>query len=180
MAVVLSEDQRQVLLLRREVFVLWDLPGGAIEKGESPAEAAVRECREETGYEIQLDRMIGQYLHPSVYGMGDQLTYAFRAHIVGGASRRSSLETTGMRWFALNEFPRGLQPLQHRMILDALVDTHEIVERRIDFPRWKLCAARVVFFFLRWRNVMLYFSWKKSRKAMGKQPRNHIDVDGRK
>ena len=149
MAVVLTPDRRQVLLLRREVFFLWDLPGGGIEEHEEPACAATRECREETGYEIETERLIGHYLHQSVYGEGDQLTYVFRAHAIGGKPKRIGLEITGLRWCNVDALPRGLQPLQQQMIADALTDGAEPFERRIDFPRWKLYPARVVFFVLR-------------------------------
>ncbi len=152
MAVVLTPDRRQVLLLRREVFILWDLPGGGIEKNEEPACAAVRECREETGYAIETERLIGRYLHQSVYGKGDQLTHVFRARVVGGKPKRIGLEITGLRWCDVDELPRGLQPLQRQMIADALADAAEPFERRIDFPKWKLYPARVVFFALRYIN----------------------------
>jgi 8-oxo-dGTP diphosphatase len=149
MAVVLTPDRGQVLLLRREVFILWDLPGGGIERNEEPASAAVRECREETGYAIEVDRDVGRYLHQSVYGRGDQLTHAFRAHAVGGKPKSIGLEITGLRWSSVTNLPRGLEPLQRRIIADALVDSAEPVERRIDFPNWKLYPARIVFFCLR-------------------------------
>ncbi len=149
MAVVLTEDHRQVLLLRREIFFLWDLPGGGIEKNEDPASAAVRECREETGYQIEVERFVGQYLHQSVYGRGDQLTHVYRARAVGGKPKRIGLEITGLGWCAVDALPRGLEPLQRQMIADALADAAEPFERRIDFPRWKLYPARVVFFILR-------------------------------
>ncbi len=149
MAVVLTPDRQQVLLLRREVFVLWDLPGGGIEENEEPACAAVRECREETGYNIVVERFVGRYLHQSVYGRGDQLTHVFRARAVGGKPKRIGLEITGLRWCDDDNLPRGLQPLQQQMIVDALSDAAEPFERRIDFPRWKLYPARVVFFVLR-------------------------------
>lgn len=145
MAVVLSEERQKVLLLRREIFILWDLPGGGIDKAETPAHAAVRECREETGYVIELDGALGTYLHPSVYGRGDQLTYAFRGHMVGGTARGLGLETFGVHWCPIDRLPRGLQPLQRQMIADALSDSREPVERRIDFPLWKLALARVAF-----------------------------------
>lgn len=149
MVVVLSQDRRQVLLLRREVFFLWDLPGGGIEKNEEPACAAVRECREETGYEIEIERFVGRYLHQSVYGRGDQLTHVFRARAVGGKPKRIGLEITGLRWCGVDNLPRSLEQLQRQMIADALVDVVEPFERRIDFPKWKLYPARVVFFILR-------------------------------
>lgn len=155
MAVVLSQDRRQVLLLRREFLLLWDLPGGGIEKGEDPAEAAVRETREETGYQIEIDNLVGRYLHQSVYGRGDQLTMAFRAHAIGGSPKRLGLETMGLRWFEMTKLPRGLEPLHRQIIADALADTAEAFERRIDFPRWKLYPARVVFSWVRFQNAVL-------------------------
>jgi 8-oxo-dGTP pyrophosphatase MutT (NUDIX family) len=155
MTVVLSEDRQKVLLLRREVFVLWDLPGGGIEQDEAPEAAAVRECREETGFEIEIERYMGQYLHQSIYGRGDQLTHAFRAHIIGGASRPSYLETTGMRWCALGDLPRGVQALQRQMILDATSSDADPIDRRLDFPLWKLYPARIIFYFVRWRNYII-------------------------
>jgi 8-oxo-dGTP pyrophosphatase MutT (NUDIX family) len=145
MAVVLSEDRKKVLLLRREIFILWDLPGGGIDKGEAPDHAAVRECREETGYVIELDGAVGKYLHQSVYGRGDQLTYAFRGHVIGGKARGLGLETFGLDWCLINRLPSGLQTLHRQIIADAVASSPDLYERRIDFPLWKLYPARVAF-----------------------------------
>lgn len=50
----------QILLARhyRADHLHWVLPGGAIEEDETPAEAAIREVREETGLEIVLERLL--------------------------------------------------------------------------------------------------------------------------
>jgi 8-oxo-dGTP diphosphatase len=162
MAVVLSEDGSRVLLLRREIFILWDLPGGEIEPGENPADAAVRECREETGVDIAVDRLIGIYRHQSVYNLGDQLTHAFRAHATGGTPRRVGLEITGLRWCRPEELPRGLQPLQRRMIMDAFEDRPEPYERCVRFPLWKLYPARIAFNIVRAVNGTIRFILHKS------------------
>jgi len=53
----------------------------------------------------------------------------------------------------VNALPRGVEPLQRQMIADALADLPEPVERRIEFARWKLYPARVIFFIMRWRNI---------------------------
>ena len=58
---VLSDAEGRVLLAlwNEEAEPLWTVPGGGVDLEETVAEAAVREVREETGYEIELVRMLG-------------------------------------------------------------------------------------------------------------------------
>ena len=71
----------------------WALPGGAIEPGETLAQAAVREAKEETGLEVQLLR--AHLKVRGVYDTGSQAfsyhIYYFEAAVVGGTleSQRS-------------------------------------------------------------------------------------------
>ena len=57
-AIAVVERDGQVLIGRRAADValggLWEFPGGKLRDGESPAEAAVRECQEETGLAIEV------------------------------------------------------------------------------------------------------------------------------
>ncbi|WLD94779.1 NUDIX hydrolase [Alkalihalobacillus sp. AL-G] len=41
--------------------VVWNFPGGGVEKNESPEEACIREVKEETGYNIEIDQMINRF-----------------------------------------------------------------------------------------------------------------------
>ena len=52
-------DAGKVLLIKRRDFQVWALPGGGIDAGESVAQAAVRETREETGLEVELQQLVG-------------------------------------------------------------------------------------------------------------------------
>lgn len=108
----------KVLLTKREDFEVWCLPGGAVEEGESLAQGAVREVREETGLDVELEELIGVY---SKLGfMNDVHAAVFRAKVVGGALRLQPGETIELGFFAADELPEEIVFGHGRRILDAL------------------------------------------------------------
>src|SRR5690242_20915491 len=61
-------DTGRVLLLRRGIepqIGKWTFPGGYVDLGESPAQAALRETREEVGMQVELGRVLGVYTDPA-------------------------------------------------------------------------------------------------------------------
>lgn len=56
----------EILLVRQYRLLVngvsWEIPGGEIEKGEDPAQAAIRECREETGVECRAVEPLVNYM----------------------------------------------------------------------------------------------------------------------
>ena len=94
-------DQGKVLLVKRTDFPLWDLPGGGIKEDESETEAALREAREETGFSIRVNYMIGKYERPEV----NDTQFIFSAEIIGGKAIYKGDETANLKWFALNSLP---------------------------------------------------------------------------
>ncbi|WP_298334209.1 NUDIX domain-containing protein [Ferrimicrobium sp.] len=68
----------ELLLVRQADMADWSLPGGAIELGETPTQAVVREVAEETGLdieEVELVTVVGGPRYRVVYASGDQVEY---------------------------------------------------------------------------------------------------------
>lgn len=97
-AVVRDADSR-VLLVRRAnepARGLWSIPGGHIEVGESPAEAAAREVREETGLDIEVGALL------QVVPIGDSVVADFAATVAGG-SLAAGDDALDAGWFTIEE-----------------------------------------------------------------------------
>ena len=109
----------QVLLTKRADVEVWTLPGGGVEMGESVAEAAIREAREETGLEVQLIRLVGIYFIPQ-WASGDNHGVLFAARPVGGALQPQEDEVIEQRYFGPQSLPEPLVWWQRQRIYDAL------------------------------------------------------------
>jgi ADP-ribose pyrophosphatase YjhB (NUDIX family) len=100
---IVQDDDGRVLLIHKTDNDLWALPGGGHEVGESIADTVVREVKEETGYNVEVDGLVGTYTDPGhvmAYEDGEvrqQFSIAFRAHVVGGQPRTSD-ESRAVRW----------------------------------------------------------------------------------
>jgi ADP-ribose pyrophosphatase YjhB (NUDIX family) len=115
-------DQGRLLLTQREDFEMWCLPGGGVDVGESLAQAAIREAREETGLEVALTRLVGVYSRPGRSSFDGHITL-FAARAVGGELRTQPGETIEVRFFDPQALPDDLVPLAERRIRDALDGT---------------------------------------------------------
>lgn len=106
-AFVRDGDGRYLVLRRAKEPCLgeWDLPGGFVESGETPAEAIRRELREETGLEIEVERILGAFT--GRYGAGGRWTVdvGYAARVTGGTFRLDG-EKSDAAWLPLDELPR--------------------------------------------------------------------------
>jgi ADP-ribose pyrophosphatase YjhB (NUDIX family) len=62
--VVVVNDAGEILMIRRSDNDNWAVPGGAIDLGESVAQAAVRETCEESGIDCEITGIVGIYSDP--------------------------------------------------------------------------------------------------------------------
>jgi ADP-ribose pyrophosphatase YjhB (NUDIX family) len=62
--VIVVNDEGSILMIRRTDNGNWAVPGGAVDLGESLAQAAVRETLEESGIECEVMGIVGIYSDP--------------------------------------------------------------------------------------------------------------------
>lgn len=107
-----SNERDEILMQRRADNDLWALPGGTMDLGESIGETAVREVREETGLNVEIDGIVGIYSDPRhiiEYSDGEvrqQFNICFSARLLGGTLCASD-ESTEVAWIT----PESLEKL---------------------------------------------------------------------
>ena len=102
--VVVANDEGEILMIRRTDNDNWAVPGGAIDLGESVAQAAIRETREESGIECEITGLVGIYSDPKhvlLYTSNGEVRQEFSivltARPVSGEPTPSS-ESSEVRW----------------------------------------------------------------------------------
>lgn len=102
---VITDGNGRVLLVQRLTppeAGSWTVPGGRVEPGESTAEAAAREVREETGLDVAVGAVLGRLRIP---GPDDETVYDIVDHaasIVGGTPEAAD-DAGDVRWFGRAE-----------------------------------------------------------------------------
>lgn len=120
---VVVDGEGRILLQRRSDSGNWALPGGAMDIGETFAQSVIREVKEETGFDVRIDRIVGIYSDPGhvfAYDDGEvrqEFNICLACTIIGGELAVSS-ESTDVRFFLLDEV--------------AGLTMHESIRRRIE------------------------------------------------
>lgn len=103
-AIIVTDGK--VLMVRRRISegeLMWQFPAGAIEAGESPEQAAVRETLEETGLTVKAARLIGQRVHPKTQR---EMSYTACDVVDGEAHVADAEELDAVAWVGLDEIPQ--------------------------------------------------------------------------
>ena len=132
--VAVFRDNR-ILLVHEAADKRWSVPGGWADVGESAAEVAAREVREESGYEVRVTKLLGicdkaKHEHPHQFWYVYKIF--FRAELTGG-SACTGTETDDIGWFTRDAVPElSLDRITHRQIA-RLFEHHDSPHLPADF-----------------------------------------------
>ncbi|MGE7881615.1 NUDIX domain-containing protein [Bacillus sp. NPDC094077] len=121
-AAVIKNEQGEILF-QYPGGEYWSLPAGAIEPGETPEEAIVREVWEETGLKVQVKKEKGvfggkEFRH--TYSNGDQVEYivvVFLCEIISGVLKAVDGESLKLKYFPLSKKPPLALPYPDKIFL---------------------------------------------------------------
>ena len=129
--VIVTDDQDRILLIRRTDNSNWAVPGGAIDLGESVAQAAVRETLEESGVECAITGIVGIYSDPKhviLYTSNGEARQEFSivltARPLAGRPTPSS-ESSEVRWVPVSEVHGYTMDRSMRIRINDFLDRND-------------------------------------------------------
>ncbi len=116
-AVLVEREDGRVLLVRRCVDPArgsWCLPGGFMESGETPQATAIRECKEETGFDVEITGLVDVFYYESFRGSGVLIMY--KGRLAGGAGQPGD-DADAVDFFGPDALP---EPIEFESNLETL------------------------------------------------------------
>ncbi|MFO7872308.1 MAG: NUDIX hydrolase [Candidatus Undinarchaeales archaeon] len=133
---VLVEENGKILLIKRNFEPFkgnWALPGGFVEYGETVEQAAIRELKEETGIEVELEGILGVYSDPKRDPRGHIISVVFFGSKTGG-KKKGGKEVQDVAWKNINKVKKAKLAFDHSVILED----YKIIKMSIQGKEQKL------------------------------------------
>jgi len=124
-AVIIEKDDKIVLIKRKIAPRVgdWALPSGFIEYEEKPEDAAVREAKEETGFNIKIKKLLGIYLVKKNVP-ANALGPTYYAQIVSGTAKAGS-DVGDVKFFDPAKLPKNIAFVEHKEVIEEWRRRHK-------------------------------------------------------
>jgi mutator protein MutT len=121
---IIRNEAGEILFQNKGNGEKWSLPAGAIELGEAPAEAVVREVWEETGLHVVPEKILGvyggkefRYEYPNGHKV-EYVVFVFDCRAGGGEHNPIDSETVELRYFSAENMPELALPYPESIFND--------------------------------------------------------------
>lgn len=116
--VVIKKDGKYLLVQEKQskVYGLWNFPAGRVDVGDTIEQTAIKEAKEETGYEVELIKKIDIFQESAT----EPPKHAFEAKIIGGKLKYPKDEILDARWFTFEEIQGMKDRLRSGWIINAI------------------------------------------------------------
>jgi len=116
--VVIEKDDKFLLVQEKKanVYGKWNLPAGKVDKGYSIEETAIKEAKEETGYDVELI----EKLVTDQKTVNEPVKHSFLAKIIGGELKFPEDEILDAKWFALEEIKEKESEMRVPFVLESI------------------------------------------------------------
>jgi 8-oxo-dGTP pyrophosphatase MutT (NUDIX family) len=124
-----NQGHGEVVLVHRRSPPLWALPKGTPDAGETLEETALRETREETGLEVEIDAPLGSIRYFFVRGSirFHKTVHFFLMRPTGGSLDAHDAEFDEVRWWPL---PEALGVMTHATERGVVEGAMDLIARR--------------------------------------------------
>ncbi|KKR81317.1 MAG: hypothetical protein UU73_C0003G0119 [Candidatus Daviesbacteria bacterium GW2011_GWA1_41_61] len=123
---IVFDKDKKVLMVKRRDVPIWVLPGGRIEKSESPQQAVVREVWEESGFQTKVKRKVGEYC----YHNSKRINHLFECQIISGSAQTSN-ESKDVAFFYPNNLPKLHDPQLLTLLNDTRSQDKQIIKKEV-------------------------------------------------
>jgi 8-oxo-dGTP diphosphatase len=125
--VIFDDDGRVLLVKENYGRRRYGFPGGAVEPGEAPEDAVVRELNEETTLDATVDHLVGLYRLENGFSV-----HLFRCLIIAGtAAVPDTDEIAEVGWYEPDAVPAPVTNVLHHALPDALAGRRGVVRTRL-------------------------------------------------
>jgi len=120
-ALIIKDEKLLLIKRKKEPFSgFYALPGGFVQYGERIEEAVMREVKEETGLDVQVQSLVGVYSDPRRDPRGHIISICYLCRLIGGKLSPNKDEIEEAGWFLLKKLPLPLAFDHQQIVQDYL------------------------------------------------------------